>query len=104
MYNVLVISDSHGLEREIKEIVERHRANSFIHCGDSELAANSAYLNNFTVVRGNCDWDDLFPEEQLIEMNGVNIYVTHGHLFQVKSTLQRLKNRALELNSHIVCF
>lgn len=37
--NVLIISDSHGLEEELQTIAKRHEAevDLMIHCGDSEL-------------------------------------------------------------------
>lgn len=104
MTKVLVLSDSHGLTNRIDEIANRHKVDVKIHCGDSELAYNSPHLEGFMVVRGNCDWDQTFEEEKIIELNGLRIFVTHGHLFGVKSSLLQLQYRALEVNANIALF
>src|SRR5690606_9819854 len=40
--------------------------------------------------KGNCDWDDAFEEEKIVEFEGLRIFVTHGHLYGVKSSLLKL--------------
>lgn len=106
MSKVLVISDSHGLTNELIRIKEKHKdeVNLLLHCGDSELSANDPALDGFIVVRGNCDFDEKFPEESVQTVGDTNIMITHGHRYQVKSTLTSLSYRALELDAKIVCF
>lgn len=104
MTKVLVLSDSHSLTNRIDEIANRHEVDKKIHCGDSELANNSPHLEDFIVVRGNCDWDQTFAEEEIIEIDGLRIFVTHGHLFGVKSSLLQLQYRAQEVEADIVLF
>lgn len=104
MTKVLIISDSHGLTNQIDEIVERHKVDVMFHCGDSELAHDSPHLEGFHIVRGNCDWDHTFEEEIVMNVNGLRIFVTHGHLFGIKSSLLQLQYRAQEVEANIVLY
>ncbi|GAD12035.1 phosphodiesterase [Geobacillus kaustophilus GBlys] len=101
----VIVSDSHGLTAELAEIVNRHRheADLFIHCGDSELEVGADEIAPFAVVRGNCDFA-AFPAERIEEAGGVRLFVTHGHLYGVKTSLLRLSYRAQETGAHVVCF
>ncbi|MBB6282795.1 metallophosphoesterase family protein [Geobacillus subterraneus] len=102
----VIVSDSHGLTAELAQIVSRHRheADLFIHCGDSELPAEADEIAPFAVVRGNCDWTAAFPDERTEEAGGVRFFVTHGHLYGVKTSLLRLYYRAKETGANVVCF
>lgn len=103
---ILIVSDSHGLTEELKEITEKHaeEVDLQIHCGDSELSANDSCLNGFAVVRGNCDYEKKFPEELVEDVDNFRVFITHGHRYSVKSTLMNLSYRAKELGANIVCF
>lgn len=100
--SILLMSDTHGLTKEIEHIIRRHETDFVIHCGDSELSQSR--FSNVKVVRGNCDFDSSYPEELLLEINEVRIFVTHGHLLNVKSNLTNLSYRAEELKADIICF
>lgn len=104
MNRVVIVSDSHSMKRELVEITRRHKADLYIHCGDSELSNKSNYLKGYATVRGNCDWSGKFPKEETIDIGGLRFYVTHGHLYSVKSTLLHLQYRALEHDANIVCY
>ncbi|MFS0881240.1 metallophosphoesterase family protein [Metabacillus niabensis] len=103
---VLIMSDSHGLTKEIEEIKNRHKdeVSLMLHCGDSELSHESLELASLTVVKGNCDFGADFPNDVICDINGSTLYLTHGHLYQVKSTLLNLKYRALEVGARFVCY
>lgn len=66
--NVLIISDSHGLEEELQTIAKRHEADVdlMIHCGDSELETGHPALEPYSVVKGNCDFIGDFKDELLL--------------------------------------
>jgi putative phosphoesterase len=106
MSKILIVSDSHGITKELEELKERHRneVGLMIHCGDSELTADGRYMDGFAAVRGNCDFDLMYPLERIEVMDGLKIYVTHGHKYSVKSSLMRLHYRAREVDANIVCF
>ncbi|MEN1968304.1 metallophosphoesterase [Lentibacillus sp. N15] len=104
MPNILIVSDSHGLTQELQQIKERHDADYMVHCGDSELDMDADPLEGFIKVAGNCDSDSRFPDEQVIRLDSINLFVTHGHLYQVKRNLMNLAYRAQEDHAQIVCF
>ncbi|WP_280769822.1 metallophosphoesterase family protein [Salipaludibacillus daqingensis] len=102
----LIMSDSHGWEKEVKMIVDRHRAevDAIFHCGDSELSGNAAVLKGVETVRGNCDFGKSFPEEIVETVNGTTIFVAHGHLLNVKMTEMNLIYKGQESGAKIVCY
>ncbi|WP_066175277.1 metallophosphoesterase [Bacillus marinisedimentorum] len=106
MGKLVIVSDSHGNRSLISDIAARHKgdASLMVHCGDSELDAAENELHPFLTVRGNCDLDASLPEEQTGKWEGQNVYVTHGHLHNVKMSLMPLSYRAEELDAQIVCF
>lgn len=103
---VLIVSDSHGLTKELIELKEKYRAEveAMIHCGDSELDARSEAMAEYIAVRGNCDFDSNMVNDQLFAIEGLSFYVTHGHLYNVKMSLMNLRYRAEEVGANVVCF
>ena len=100
------MSDTHG-DADIIETVKNYypSVDGFIHCGDSELDFNHPFLEGMERVRGNCDRTDArFPDERLMELGGERIFITHGHHFNVKSTLMSLTYRAMEQGATVCCF
>jgi putative phosphoesterase len=106
MSKILIVSDSHGITKELEVLKERHRndVDLMIHCGDSELMANERYMEGFAAVRGNCDYDAKYPIDRIEALNGKKIYVTHGHKYSVKTSLMRLHYRAREVGADVACF
>ncbi|MFC4409863.1 metallophosphoesterase [Chungangia koreensis] len=102
---ILVMSDTHGDAQVIQHVRTLHSdVDAVFHCGDSELTSDHEVLKGIHIVQGNCDWGEAFPEEKVIEVEGSRIYITHGHLFNVKNTLMPLKYRAEEKNADVVLF
>lgn len=103
---VLIMSDSHGLTSEIDEIKKRHKdeVSLMLHCGDSELSFEDSELSSLRKVKGNCDFGSDFPDDIIEQLEGLSLYITHGHLYNVKATLMNLKYRALEVQANIVCY
>lgn len=104
MNTVLIVSDSHGLTEELREIKARHQVDFMIHCGDSELDIDADELEGFYKVRGNCDFDLRFPDEQLIELGGITFFIVHGHLHNVKRDLITLSYAAEEKQASVICY
>lgn len=105
MKKILIVSDSHGLTKPLQDIREKHpEVSLFIHCGDSELPRDDAALEGYVPVGGNCDFYPGFPDDELIEIAGKKIFVTHGHRYSVKSTLMNLQYKAEQLGADIACF
>ena len=102
---IVVMSDTHGETNSIDQV--RHAVSTVdavFHCGDSELDKQHESLQDAFVVGGNCDWDSSFPAEVFTEVNGVKVLMTHGHLWQVKSTMMPLSYRAQEVGADVVLF
>jgi uncharacterized protein len=104
MTKVVIMSDSHGLTKEIAEIKIREQADYVFHCGDSELIEDANELENVITVAGNCDFYGDFPNEQKKVINGLTFFVVHGHLHNVKMNLMNLAYRAEEESANVVCF
>lgn len=102
---ILVMSDTHRDTETMERVIEHWTdVDAVIHCGDSELAASYFESKSVHIVRGNCDFDEGFPDEVVIELGNEKILVVHGHKHQVKTTLMPLKYRAEEVQASIVCF
>ncbi|KZM52320.1 metallophosphoesterase [Aeribacillus pallidus] len=103
---VLIISDSHGLTDVLVEIKKRHinEVEAIIHCGDSELNDGAEQIQDMLIVKGNCDFLGSFPNEIIETIGTYRFFITHGHLYSVKTTLMKLKYRAEEAQANIVCF
>lgn len=97
------MSDSHG-DRATIEAVATQQADAFFHCGDSELACEDPIFQSMYKVRGNCDMDSTFPEEVIADVGNQKVYMAHGHLHNVKSSLMTLFYKARENNANIALF
>lgn len=105
MSKVLVVSDSHGMTKELEVIRERHQqeVDLMIHCGDSQLEPDHQALAGYFTVGGNCDWSG-FPDELVKDIGGRKFFITHGHHYSVKTSLMSIKYKAEEAGADIVCF
>ncbi|MEG0079133.1 metallophosphoesterase [Enterococcus sp.] len=102
----LVVSDNHG-DREILVDILNRRQNEvdyFFHCGDSELASNDTLFQSYNVVGGNCDFDPGFKNRLVIKTKEDTIYMTHGHLSNVRFGLTQISLEAKEENATICLF
>ncbi|MGG1677615.1 metallophosphoesterase family protein [Neobacillus sp. NRS-1170] len=106
MSKVLVVSDSHGLTKELEILRERHlnEVDLMIHCGDSQLMPDDQSMSGYLTVMGNCDFGGGYPLDTTTEVAGRKFFITHGHRYSVKTSLMNLKYIAQEVNADIVCF
>lgn len=84
----VVFSDTHSNTALMVEAVKRFRPDLLIHLGD--------YVRDTTVlkyefpeiplysVRGNCDIGVDAPDIDIVQMGQVKVFITHGHLYNVK--------------------
>ncbi len=94
---LLVISDSHHTPLDL----DVSNYDAIFHCGD--YGASESYLlkNNINFVKGNCDSKG--DSSLLLYQFGKRIFVTHGHIENVKYGLDRLVYKALEKKADF-CF
>lgn len=104
--NYLVVSDNHGDRDILVALKERYQqqVDAMFHCGDSELAATDTLWQDFLVVRGNCDYDDGFPETVVETIGDDCIFMTHGHLANVRANLATLTEQAKHVQANLAFF
>ena len=105
---IAVLSDTHRYESYIKMAAKMCKnADIILHLGDnvSDVEIIKKYTGKDVVfVKGNCDIERSVKVDQLIEVEGKNIFMTHGHEYGVKSGLLNLHYRAKELNADIALY
>ena len=80
---------------------------ALIHCGDggSDAKCLAGNILQTVIVRGNCDgWGCDYEDDMLVNIGGVNIFVTHGHRYGVKSGLDTLASAAAAKGAQVACF
>ena len=103
---LLVISDSH------KNIIRMHWAVDYVmpdvivhlgdHISDAQKLRDSYHNIHFYMVTGNCDFNEFGKSELMLPLGGVKIFITHGHIYRVKSGLASLVGKARELDADLV--
>lgn len=108
MIRIGVFSDSHGdlaaLERAVNHAGKLDLA---IHCGDYYEDIVKVLAGTDLAYEGVCGNVDVVrhaPAEQLLEIGGLSIFVSHGHHFDVKYDLNRLFYKGLEVKADICLF
>lgn len=105
---VLIISDTHGdVNRAFIAHTFSEPVDAVIHLGDGSADAD---LLRKTLdvpvinVAGNCDPGSNAPRELVWECEGKRILLTHGDVYQVKSGLAKLRQKAEETGVDAVLF
>ena len=102
----LVVSDNHGDREILVDLVDRYQkvVDYFFHCGDSELSFEDQLWSHFHVVKGNCDYSSEFKEKQVINTGIDKIFITHGHLANVRFGLTQLAIEAKASGANMAFF
>lgn len=105
---IAVVSDTHSHNKGIIETLSSmERMDLLIHLGDfvgdGEKISKALGLPA-VIVRGNGDLSSSYKDYELIELEGKKIFLTHGHLFQVRFNINKLYYKALELGADIALF
>ncbi|MBQ7900916.1 MAG: metallophosphoesterase [Clostridia bacterium] len=106
---LLVISDTHGYIGNAVSAIEKEQPDYILHLGDvaddcDELM--NIYPNKLVVcVLGNNDFfNKKYPLERIFSLCGKNIFMCHGHKYNVKQSLFPLKKAAQYAKAHIVLY
>ena len=114
---IAVFSDSHGDTDELRwlaeEIVKEHGPiNGFIHCGDG--IHDFEHIQNYLIkingpaefweVAGNCDFAPHLPDWKIVELEGIRVFLTHGHRFHVKSDLSEIDQFAVDKDCSLILY
>lgn len=94
---ILVVSDSHAGRSFMLRCAEKMKPDVIIHLGDyyddGEVLRDANPNTRVYLLPGNCDRyrAPMYAKEIITDkIGGVNLYMTHGHRHNVKSTLYRL--------------
>lgn len=106
---ILVVSDTHGDVRNFEAVVRKHRdAEVIVHCGDGADDVQDIKLmfpeRMVIPVKGNCDLCSQNPNIETITLEGKKLFITHGHIYNVKSSLLNLSFAAKEAGADLVLF
>ncbi len=104
---LLIFSDSHGHISEMERALRAEKPDMIFHLGDHVSDAHRlTRLSGIPLVsvRGNCDIDADEPECRIAEPGGYRIFLTHGHIYQVKYGLERALLAARERSAFVFLF
>ena len=109
MKKILVLSDSHSYFDKVLKIFEKEKPDIVIGAGDGiKDIEELSYIYpkaEYYMVKGNCDYfDRSHNEENLFEIDNIKIFLTHGHLYDVKRTLNSIKEIGKKLNVSLIVF
>ena len=108
MKTAVIISDSHGNMPRLNELKSIFAESDYIiHLGDTSSdgsAVRTEFPDKTKVINGNCDFPKTGEDETILDIEGVKIFATHGHLYSAKTTLTRLSERAKELGCTVVLY
>ncbi len=104
MNTITAFSDSHNmpLPSRLIDVANESKYVFFLGDGLSSLGALLCH-KGFYGVKGNCDAYP-FDDEQIVEIDGVTILLTHGDKYHVKRGLLELDLRARELGCTLVFY
>ncbi len=108
--HILVISDTHGKEKYIREALENQntvpRALFFLGDGLRDLRDMPTDGMDVYKVRGNCDWsfDQDVPTERLVRFGSYTFLLMHGHEHGVKYGTEAAIHHALSRGADAVLF
>jgi len=111
---ILVFSDSHGHSDLMEAAIGRHAdCEMLLFLGDGIRDAEAVFDKYPRIPRilvmGNCDfsafapWSD-YTTEALFSAGDSSIFLTHGHLYHVKSTFVPARRRAAEKGADLLLF
>ncbi len=106
---ILVISDSHKKGATVDRIIRSNPDAKHIfflgdHTGDIEDLTYEYTDRIFHIVRGNCDGFCDYPLYDIVKLEGISILYAHGHTFDVKYGINRLKEFAKNCECNIALY
>lgn len=108
MKTLIILSDTHGNRKDVERLDGIFAESDLIvHLGDTSDDGGkirAKYPEKTYLINGNCDFIKLGEDELVLEVEGVKIFATHGHLYSAKHTLTRLAARAKELGCRIALY
>lgn len=105
---ISVISDTHRRYNCISKVLAKSKeADMIIHLGDNVEDAKEIqrqYKGSVVYVAGNCDAGALCKTEEIIEVEGKRILITHGNRYDVNYGISELMDKAKENSIDLVLY
>ncbi|AIO19343.1 hypothetical protein KQ51_01467 [Candidatus Izimaplasma bacterium HR1] len=102
---VVVFSDAHGDKLAVDRIIDWNSdTDYFLSMGDTELPLDYLVSHDVVMIKGNSRHDAGFMNERMLEIDGVKLFMTHGHKYNVHRSLDKLAKLAYEKNYDVVLF
>lgn len=106
---IIVVSDTHGNNGAfLEKAITMKKADLIFHLGDyvSDAKKISKIMGiDFIAVKGNGDYGTKdVNEDELVEINGKRIFLTHGHRYNVSYNLNDIYYKGLELGADLILF
>jgi len=104
---ILVVSDTHGRYDKFLKHINKEKFDAIFHLGD--YVEDGEYISKkldiqSTIIMGNGDYGKNYNEDEIIEINGKKIFLTHGHIYNVRFGVSNLYYRGKELGVDLVLF
>ena len=104
---ILIVSDTHKKNDNYFKVLEMHKPDMVIHCGDaegSEYALTEAADCPVQIVLGNNDFFSELPRELEFNVGSYKVWVTHGHNYYVSVGNETIKKEAVLKGADIVVY
>jgi putative phosphoesterase len=103
-----VISDTHRYVWVIENAMKKlEGVDILVHLGDNVQDIKEIrkyYKGEIINIKGNCDFSVDVPSEKVEIIADKKVFITHGHRYDVKYDLSRIRYKALEVGADIVLF
>lgn len=104
---ILVVSDTHGNDRDLEDLIRVVKPDKIYHLGDSENECR--FLKNVSkcpveAVCGNCDWYSHLPTSVVLEVGSHVLLLTHGHRFSCKVSYDGLLKEARRVGADYILY
>ncbi len=104
---IIVVSDTHRKNDNYFKVLQMHRPDMVIHCGDaegSEYALTQAAECPVFIVLGNNDFFSCLPRDLELNVGRYKVWVTHGHNYGVSVGNETVKKEAQARGADIVMY
>ena len=105
---IVVVSDVHGCFERLYRIIKKENPQMVMFSGDGNEDIDHMQFVfpdiKFLTVRGNCDYDSDFKDEELVEILGRKIFITHGHIYGVKRNYHNIEIKGREEGADVAIF
>ena len=105
---VLIISDTHSKHTNLREVLKMEQPFDLaVHLGDAEgceQQIQEMVRCPREIVAGNCDFLSSLPQEKMIQIGRHQVFLTHGHYYNVNAGYEDIKKEARGRGCDIVMF